>query len=210
LRGVRKIIRDNQAVGTIFLAGIFWFIIFRWQIFNFWLAMSIAVTILSSLAILWGASPIRREDLNLKAVLKGIISAFLLYGIFYLGNVFSRLLFDFAGSQIVSIYGIRKEVATLPIFLVLFFITSPGEEIFWRGFLQRWAMDKYGRFKGFLLASLIYAAVHIVSGNFMLVMAALVAGLFWGLMYLMEENIVSLIISHALWTVGIFLFFPVA
>lgn len=204
-----KINRDKQVVITIFLAGIFWFIIFRLQIFNFWLAMSMAVLVLSSLAFLWGGNPIRRKDFNLKAVLTGIISAFLLYGIFYLGNVFSRLLFDFAGSQIVSIYGIRSEGETLPIFLVLFFITSPGEEIFWRGFLQKWAMDKYGRFNGFLLGSILYAAVHIVSGNFMLVMAALVAGLFWGLMYLIEENIVPLIISHALWTVGIFLFFPV-
>jgi len=171
--------------------------------------MSVAVLVLSSLAFLWGGNLIRRQDFNLKAVLTGIISAFLLYGIFYVGNVFSRLLFDFAGVQIASIYGIRSAGATLPIFLVLFFITSPGEEIFWRGFLQRWAMDKYGRLKGFLLASLFYAAVHIVSGNFMLVMAALVAGLFWGFMYFREENIIPLIISHALWTVGIFLFFPV-
>jgi len=43
----------------------------------------------------------------------------------------------------------------------------------------------------------------------MLVMAALVAGLFWGYMYMREKNTLAVTISHALWTTGIFVFFPV-
>ena len=64
-----------------------------------------------------------------------------------------------------------------------FFVTSPAEEIFWRGFLQRRLMLRLGSFWGWIIASVLYAAVHISSLNFMLVGAAGVAGLFWGLLY---------------------------
>lgn len=206
---MEKIIKDQHAVVTIFLAFGLWLVIFRLELLNFWLAMSLAVTVLCCLAFIWGSKPVRKIDFNLRAVIVGVSSAVLLYGIFFLGNVLVKILFDFAANQISAIYSIRNQGEALIIFIVLFFITSPGEEIFWRGFLQKWAVEKYGRFKGYLLSSLLYAGVHLVSGNFMLVMAALVAGLFWGFIYLKEENMVPLIISHALWTVGIFVLFPV-
>jgi len=68
--------------------------------------------------------------------------------------------------------------------LLLFFITGPAEEIYWRGYLQKNLMVRFGRWQGWLLATVIYAAVHIWSFNFMLIGAAFVAGAFWGAMYL--------------------------
>ena len=43
----------------------------------------------------------------------------------------------------------------------------------------------------------------------MLVMAALVAGLFWSALYSWRGNLTACIVSHALWTVGVFLLFPI-
>ena len=94
--------------------------------------------------------------------------------------------------------------------LILLFITSPGEEIFWRGFVQKRFVERFGARKGWLIASAVYAAVHIASGNFMLTMAALVAGLFWGWLYQRERNLVPCIVSHALWTVTIFILLPIS
>lgn len=172
--------------------------------------MGFSVLILSLLTIYWNGWPFREKDFTLRAVFIGLGSAFLLYVIFYLGNIFSPLLFPFAKRQITAIYGFSSQGNVFLILLFLLFLTSPGEEIFWRFFLQSWAMDKYGKVKGYLLISLIYSAVHLVTGNLMLVLAALIAGLFWGFIYLREKNLVPLIISHALWTVAIFLLFPLS
>lgn len=202
-------ISDGAALFTLILAAIFWYVTFALQLLNFWLSMAIAASTLTLLALFFGGKPFKKRDFNLRAVIIGVVSAVILYGIFWLGNIISQWMFGFAKSQISSIYDIRTQAELIIITLVLLFITSPAEEIFWRGFLQRWAMERFGGLAGWLLGSLCYAGVHISSGNFILTMAALVAGLFWGYIYWQEKNLVPVIISHCLWTVGIFVFFPV-
>ena len=201
-------IRNSQVFITITLAIIFWYLTFSVQLFNFWLSMGAAATTLSALALRWGGFPYRREQLNLRTIAIGVGSALLLYLIFFVGNHLSQIMFNFAKPQIASIYQIRSQGEAIIITLVLLFITSPGEEIFWRNFLQRWSMQRFGGLKGWLLAACLYGGVHISSGNFMLTMAALIAGLFWGYIYWKERNILMVTISHALWTTGIFVFFP--
>lgn len=204
-----RLLDSRAAALTIALAAVFWYLTFAAQLLNFWLSMSIAATTLSLLAIYFGGIPFRREEWNLRAVLLGVGSAVVLYFVFWLGNVVSHQLFHFARPQVASIYGIRAQGEAAVIALVLLFITSPGEELFWRNFLQKWSMQRAGPVAGWLIGAAIYGGVHIVSGNFMLTMAALVAGLFWGYLYLRERSVVPNIISHALWTVGIFVLFPV-
>ena len=171
--------------------------------------MCIAVSTLTALAVHFDGFPVRRADWRLRSVISGIFAAAALYSIFWLGNSFSQILFSFAKPQVSSIYGIRTQGETLLIGFILFFITSPGEEIFWRGFVQRRLVRRFGRKRGWLLASAVYAAVHIASGNFMLTMAALTAGLFWGWLYLQERNLVPCIVSHSVWTVTIFILLPI-
>ncbi len=170
--------------------------------------MGIAASILATLAMIFAGKPLKKEEITLKNILIGVVSAAILYGIFWLGNTLSALMFDFAPHQVGNIYEIRTQSELWFITFVLLFITSPAEEIFWRGFLQRWLEQKNGKTLGWIFGALIYGGVHVISGNFMLTMAALVAGLFWGYMYQKYETIVPLIISHALWTATIFVFFP--
>ena len=91
--------------------------------------------------------------------------------------------------------------------LLLLFI-SPADEIFWRGFIQRWFTHRFGGKAGWLLAVCVYAGVHVFSGNLMLVMAALTAGLFWGWLYWKTDSLVPCILSHAFWTVAVFILWP--
>ena len=172
--------------------------------------MSAAVIVLASLALYFDGIPCRRKDWTIRSIACGIAAAAVLYGIFWLGNLLSQLLFHFAKPQITSIYNIRTQGETCVILLVLLFITSPGEEIFWRGFIQKRLMNRLGDMTGYLCASVIYAAVHIASGNFMLTMAALIAGLFWGWLYQRERNLIPCILSHSLWTIMIFVLLPVS
>lgn len=171
--------------------------------------MAVSTTVLALLTFVLYDVPFVAREINRRALLLGIGSAVVLYGLFWLGYVLSSLLFHFGPAGISLIYDLRSGSQTWVIVLILLFITSPAEEIYWRGFLQRWLNQYLGPIPAWILTAIIYAGVHIVSGNTMLVLAALVAGLFWGYIFMKVESIVPLIISHALWAVTIFVIFPI-
>lgn len=206
---VSRQVSTAQVLSALVLAAVFWYLIFSVQFFNFWLSMAVAAPVLAGLSVFFQGLPVNRRDFHRQSLLTGAAAAVLLYLLFWLGYTISQWLFSFAQGQVHAIYQIRTQGEMLVMALILLFITSPAEEIFWRGFIQKWAMDRFGDLPGWLVGSLVYAGVHLSSGNFMLVMAALVAGLFWGWLYRRERNLAPCIISHCLWTVGIFLLFPV-
>jgi membrane protease YdiL (CAAX protease family) len=151
-----------------------------------------------------------KEDISnniIQKILIGIGSAAALYMIFYIGNIISPMIIPDAGEKILTIYDFKSDQSPLKIALLVFFITGPGEEIFWRGFVQRHFQEK-GLILGFVLAALIYSGVHVTSFNIMLILAALVCGGFWGLLYLWKRSIVINIISHTIWVFVAFILFP--
>ena len=94
--------------------------------------------------------------------------------------------------------------------VLLTVLIGPAEEIFWRGYVQKQLGARYGDWFAVLITVLIYTLVHIWSFNFMLIMAAMVCGLFWGILYKYHKNIVTLIVSHAVWDVAVFILIPIA
>ena len=208
----RKIAKPQQVAAALIAATVFWFFLFSPTVsgINFWTALPVAAVTLAAWGIYCGGVPVDLRQFRLNAIVIGAVAAVMLYVIFVLGNFFAGLMFDFAPDQVGGIYAMKESNSPMLIALMLLFVSSPAEEIFWRGFLQKWMMDRWGQLTGWLIASACYAAVHIVSGNFILVMAALIAGLFWGLMYLwLKGNLVPVILSHSLWTFGIFVLVPV-
>jgi uncharacterized protein len=198
----------NVLWGTVALAAVLWFVTFYLSWSVFWIKISSSAAILAILSFV--LQPFEKESFNLNAkwVLVGILSAALLYGIFWTGKAVSTLILPFAGDQIGGIYGKGVGTSTGIISLLLFFITGPAEEIYWRGYLQKNLMGRYGNFRGWLIATSIYAGVHIWSFNFMLVGAAAVAGAFWGVLYWRFNNLSAVIISHSIWSTVIFAFLP--
>jgi len=85
---------------------------------------------------------------------------------------------------------------------------GPGEELFWRGLIQRRLMQRFGRLRGTLIASSIYGGIHLVSGNLTLTGAAGTAGLYWGAVYARDQRMAPMIISHVAWDIWIFLIAP--
>ena len=138
----------------------------------------------------------------------GVLSALLLYVVFFVGNFISRNIFTFAGSGIQDVYAFKMGISKFRIALLMIFIIGPGEELFWRGFLQRNLQIKAGKYLGFALATGIYTFIHLGSGNIMLVLAAGVCGLFWGYLYLRYNSMVLNVVSHTLWDVTVFLWLP--
>ncbi|MGC3978166.1 MAG: type II CAAX endopeptidase family protein [Paludibacteraceae bacterium] len=196
----------------ILVAAVLWCLMFSpgtKDFFNFWIAMAISATILITLSISLRKDILSQFQVTSKAIGIGLLSAVALWFVFYLGDFFSKLLFDFARPQVDSIYAMKDGQNKLLIALGLMFIIGPAEEIFWRGYVQNSFIEKFGEWKAFAFTTLIYALVHIWSFNFMLVMAALVCGIFWGLMYKYSKNLVPLIISHAVWDVMVFIVVPI-
>jgi len=146
--------------------------------------------------------------LTLRHILIGIFSAIGLYLIFYLGNIITGYLFPFKDSQVLSVYSNRSNGNLIWIGLLLLFVIGPGEEIYWRGFIQNTLSKKMGETKGYVISVLLYAGVHIITGNVMLVIAALVCGIYWGWLYKREKSLLPVIMSHAIWDLTIFVILP--
>jgi len=204
----------KKLIIPVLIAFCLWFAMFSpWTspYLNFWVSM-----LFSASTLLFMSFTLKKDwkndfRFNWKSILLGVVSAGLLWLVFYIGNQVSTLLFDFAKPQISSIYNLRDGTKSAFIALELFLVVGPAEVIFWQGLVQSKMMEEIGDLKGFILTTLIYSMVHVFSFNFMLIMAAMVCGAFWGFMYMIfkPRNLVPLLISHALWDVMVFVLFPI-
>jgi len=192
----------------VLLAAGLWFVTFALPWASFWVKISLSASLLAGISLV--LQPIRREEFRFdrRAVFIGLASAALLYFVFWAGRAVSMTLFDFAGRQIGGIYHKGEGTPLWAIAVLLFCVTGPSEEIFWRGYLQRSLMERFGRWPGWAIATAVYAGVHVWSLNFMLVGAAAVAGAFWGAMYAHLGRLSPVILSHAVWSTVIFAVFP--
>ena len=200
-------------------AAALWFLMFSpWTAgkFNFWVVMTFSGMCLAAYALINTAD--RKELLRVEKpalqVLGGIGLALLLWLVFWLGDRIAALLFDFAKAGVASVYTMKQGLPVPAIAFLLLFIIGPAEELFWRGYVQRTLARLLGGNKGanlaFIITAAVYALVHIWSFNFMLIMAALVAGGFWGLCYrLCPKALPALVVSHAAWDFLIFIVIPI-
>lgn len=197
-------------LSSILLAAIFWFLMFFPYLglnINFWMMMTAASLTLTLLAIYFGGKP--NLTFSWRELLSGLGIAVVLWFVFWTGDKLSQLLFDFARPQVDLIYGIKGGTSPTLISLLLLCIIGPGEEIFWRGYVQRRLSARWSPNTGFLLATAAYTLIHIPSLNFMLVMAALVCGVIWGgLFRLFPRHFTAIVVSHALWDAAAFVWFP--
>lgn len=183
---------------------------------NFWLVMSCSAVILTSLALTF--TPDRKELFRIERplfqILGGIALALALWGIFWVGDKLSSMMFDFARPEVDAVYSMKNGIPQWSIAALLLVLIGPAEELFWRGYVQRTFSrifkGRQARFAAFLVTTVIYALVHVWSFNFMLVMAALVAGAVWGFVYMLcPKALPALIVSHALWDALVFVILPI-
>ena len=196
-----------------FIAAVLWTVMFSpWTApyVNFWVMMTLSgmtLTVYSTLA-----SPGWWKDVNLDMtnVIMGVVLAAALWGVFWLGEFFSTMLFDFARPQVDMIYGMKEGENPWVLTALMLFIIGPAEEIFWRAYLQKNLSSSWNPNIGFVVTTILYSIVHLSKFNFMLIMAAMVAGFVWGLAYrLFPEKLGAIILSHALWDCAVFIWFPI-
>lgn len=208
----------KRLVISVCLAALLWFVMFSpWTapLLNFWWAMTASACILIALSTIAqrrdGVSSVLSQFtiFNFKEIFLGIGIAVVLWFVFYVGDKVSQWMFDFARPQVNLIYDMKMGNQPWLIALLLLFIIGPAEEIFWRGYIQRQLSQRWSPNVGFLVTTAIYTAVHLPSGNFMLVMAAMVCGVAWGGLYrLVPQHFPAIVLSHALWDAAAFVWFP--
>ena len=199
---------SRYMIFTLFVASILWYLLFVIKPMNFWIEMTLSISTLVLMAYIFSKDKIRLGKINVRHIVIGVLSAILLYIVFYFGNIISGFLFPFKDAQVMSVYSNRSNGSAIGIGLLLLFIIGPGEEIYWRGFVQNTLSKRLGENKGYVISVLLYAGVHIITGNVMLVIAAFVCGIFWGWIYKKEKSLLPVMISHAIWDLTIFVIIP--
>lgn len=195
------------------LAAVLWTLMFSpWTSphLNFWITMTFSGLVLTTYST-WAGSrwwkDIRIDAVN---VTLGVVLAAAMWGIFWLGEYFSTMIFGFARPQVDMIYGMKEGENPWLLTALMLLIIGPAEEIFWRGYIQKTLSRKWNPNMGFIVTTLVYSLVHLPKMNFMLIMAAAVAGFVWGLAYrLFPEKFGAILLSHALWDCAIFIWFPI-
>ncbi len=202
-----------KPVAGICIAAVLWTVMFSpWTspYINFWIMMTCSGIVLTSYST-W-ASPGWWKDVtfDVSNIVLGVLLAAVLWGIFWIGDCLSSLMFDFARPQVDMIYGMKDGENPWILTGLMLLIIGPAEEIFWRGYIQNSLSKRWNPNIGFIVTTLIYGLVHLPKFNFMLIMAAFVAGFVWGLAYrFFPEKFGAIVISHALWDCAVFIWFPI-
>lgn len=192
------------------LAFVLWFVMFVLKPFNFWIMMAFSTSILYAISIFYYRNQLNRVYFKIIEIVIGVLSAATLFFIFWFG----KYILDAYGiipnhnQNISSVYANREVIPAWLVAVLLFFPIGFGEEMFWRGYIQRFLSEKYNKWLGLLITVFFYTAVHISTLNPVLVLASFVVGLYWGLIFLWRGNIAAVLISHMIWDPFIFVIYP--
>ncbi|MBU8733183.1 CPBP family intramembrane metalloprotease [Cytobacillus oceanisediminis] len=201
---MKSVAADLRFIGGILLAHLLMYFTFQDKSI-FWYIFSASLLLLISYSIIM-------EEVEDKAsfgifITYGALSGFLLYGLFWAGYSLFEILNLPLVNQVEKLYG-RFSPSFIWHYIVLILIIVPGEEVFWRGFVQKRLMKLTTVKLSIILSSLLYSSVHFYSGYWMLAFAALIAGLFWGWLYAWKRSIPLVIVSHLIFNLLMFVLLP--
>ncbi|QIZ07268.1 CPBP family intramembrane metalloprotease [Priestia megaterium] len=140
-------------------------------------------------------------------ILLGSISGFLLYFVFRAGIWGMEILQLPIDTSIKNLYNWYAPSFFWQ-YLALVLVAAPGEELFWRGFIQKRLSKYLNPVVSILAASILYASVYIYSGSFLLVLAAFISGFVWGYLYVLKKSMPLVIVSHIIFDLLIFIILP--
>ena len=204
--------QTHKSLIAFILATIAFSLLFTGVVFHFWAQMSLSVAMLCVVAFLFDRHGMQnlfrpRGRKLISDVCLGLLSALVLYFVFFIGNIVARRILAGSGEGISAVYDLKQGAKPWLMASLIALVIAPGEEIFWRGYLQRHLEDKY-RFVGVILSVMAYGIVHVASGNIMLIIASMVCGAFWSILFWRYRSISMNIISHVAWDLAVFLIWP--
>jgi membrane protease YdiL (CAAX protease family) len=179
---------------------------FAFQAVPFWSAM-VAFSAFSWWAAWHPYLPTRLRPTR-RLVAMGLLSGLALYALFLLGALVVQE--TPLWPRIQSVVDLTRTTAPGGLAaLVIVFATSPSEEVLWRGAVFARLTRRYGPgWRPVVLTALAYAFFVGLSGSLVLPLAALVCGLVWARQRQVTGSLVPSLVSHALWSLLMFLYIP--
>lgn len=173
----------------------------------FWYMYTFSILVLMSIAMLY--TKILDEMPTWKSLIYGLVFGGLIYALIAGGfqlMQWSPLTVEKSVRSFLNTYA----PASIWHYLLLMFLIVPGEEIFWRGFVQQ-ELKKYMPLKWtILLSSVLFALAIGISGFWLGALAGLAAGVVLGGLYEWKRSMPLLIITHLVMIVLLFLIAPLA
>lgn len=137
----------------------------------------------------------------------GALSGLVIYGVFWFGyNGIEKFHLPFYR----GIHNLYRWFAPSAFweYLALVLVAAPGEELFWRGFIQNKLLTQFKPWISIFVAACLYASVQIYSGEFILVIATFLCGIAWGGLYFWKRSMPLVIVSHLIFDIMLFIFLP--
>ncbi|HLU21849.1 CPBP family intramembrane glutamic endopeptidase [Lederbergia graminis] len=195
---------DWKLLSGIVLAYIFIYFSFdHTQVF--WYLYTANILFLVSFSIL--NEKLDETSISLENLIWGLISGIFLYGIFYIGSSFLSLFPWNINYHIERLYTLFK-MKWIWHYFVLILIIIPGEEVFWRGFIQKRISRHLTPFRAIMTTALLNSLPYCFTGYPLLIIAAFFSAIVWGWLYVWKRNIMLVIISHLIFDVLLIILFP--
>lgn len=137
----------------------------------------------------------------------GVASGLVLYAAFWVGHQGIELLHLPFQKNIIRLYRWFAP-ADFWEYLALIIVVAPGEELFWRGFMQKRLLNYFRPVTGIVIGAVLYASGQIYSGEFLLVLASFLSGLAWGGLYFWKRSMPLVIVSHIIFDIMLFIILP--
>lgn len=171
----------------------------------FWYIFSASVLLLIAYASFQG--DVDDELSFFRYILLGVISGFILYGLTWLGY---KGIEAFHLPFSTSVNRLYRWFAPSIFwqYLALVLVAAPGEELFWRGFVQKRLLIHFRPMTSVVLGALLYASTQIYSGQMLLVVVTFLTGLVWGGLYFWKKSMPLVIVSHLIFDIMLFILIP--
>ena len=172
-----------------------------------WMGMTIAMGLALAGALTLPAVRRRLKPSGF-GVTAGIGAGLLLYGLSALTAAVIFALNPAWESTARILYSWREGHSALFIGLTLPMIVL-AEEALWRGVVAQYLVERCGKMTGIVVAAGIYTLAHWAAFNPLMLFAAFACGIFWGLLYVVTDDLVAPTVSHLLWDVLLLFVAPV-
>ena len=201
---MKKFFQDPRILIGLVLAHVLLFFSFHDKAI-FWYIFSGSVLVLIAYAMF--QEEVDDDVSFIQYIFLGALAGLLLYFTFWLGIQGFKLLHLPFKTSLNNLYKWFAPTLFWQ-YLALILVAAPGEELFWRGFIQKRIGKMCKPIFSVPAASILYASVHIYSGSFLLVLAALISGLIWGYLYLWKRSMPLVIVSHIIFDLMMFVILP--
>ncbi|MCC3358643.1 CPBP family intramembrane glutamic endopeptidase [Bacillus sp. REN16] len=174
---------------------------------SFWVMFTITFTLLSIAVIRYGQMD--SKSFSLLNITIAVLSGLLMYGLFWIGKTGSAMLFPTQLTDVAALYTkVQPQLAWH--YFALFLIVIPGEELFWRGYIQKKIESEVeNKLLVIVISSLLYMSANIYTLNPLFLLATFAGGMVWGALYMWNRNILLTILSHLVFNLFLLVLYPI-